>query len=88
MKKLIHILFLSCLKATELIDKKIYFRLSFMEKLQLTMHKTMCSACRRYEKQGLLIEKGLSRQLEKEPFNIDLEKIKLEIKEELEEKGL
>ena len=30
-----HILFLSCLKATELMEKKLHFEVSFKEKLQL-----------------------------------------------------
>lgn len=60
MKKLMHILFLSCLKATELIEKKLYFRLSFKEKLQLKVHQAMCSACTNYEKQSIIMDKALS----------------------------
>ena len=41
-----HLLFLSCLKATELIEKKMHFKLSFGERLQLSVHKAMCDACR------------------------------------------
>ncbi|MDT8394189.1 MAG: hypothetical protein RQ761_10095 [Bacteroidales bacterium] len=59
MKKLMHFLFLSCLKATELIEKKLYFKLSFNEKMQLKMHKTMCSACSNYEKQSYFLDKVL-----------------------------
>jgi hypothetical protein len=66
MKKLMHFLFLSCLKATELIEKKLQFSLSFKEKLQLKVHKMMCDACTNYEKQSLLIEKGIAN-LEFEP---------------------
>lgn len=61
MKKLMHMLFLSCLKATELIEKKINFRLSSKERVQLKAHKMMCSACSNYEKQSLFIEKGLEK---------------------------
>ena len=86
MKKLMHILFLSCRKATELIDKKLLFRLSFRERLQLTLHKTMCSACRMYEKQDLLIEKGISSQIENLTPKIDLDQMKKDIEKKLEEK--
>ena len=55
-------MFLSCLKATEFIEKKLHFKLSFTEKLQLTLHKMMCSACTNYEKQSILIEKGIELQ--------------------------
>ena len=66
MKKIMHILFLSCLKATELIEKKLNFKLSAKEKLQLRVHKMMCDACTNYEKQNLLIEKALANQEDKE----------------------
>ncbi len=55
-----HLLFLSCLKATELIEKRVHFKLSAIEKLQLKLHKVMCEACTKYEKQSYLIEKGVS----------------------------
>lgn len=59
MKKLMHYLFLSCLKATELIEKKIYFGLSHKEKMQLTAHKSMCKACTNYEKHSQLLDRAL-----------------------------
>ena len=52
-------MFLSCIKATELIEKKLYFGLSFKEKLQLTAHKSMCNACTNYEKQSVFLDKAL-----------------------------
>lgn len=54
-----HYLFLSCLKATELIEKRFHFKLSFSEKIQLEMHKLMCNACKSYEKQSAIIEEGI-----------------------------
>ncbi len=60
MKKIVHILFISCLKATELIEKKFHFKLSIREKLQLKLHKMMCEACTKYEKHSDIIEKGKS----------------------------
>ncbi len=86
MKKLMHILFLSCRKATELIDKKLLFRLSFREKLQLALHKTMCSACRMYEKQGVLIEESIATQIRTMTPSIDVEQVKKNIEEKLKEK--
>lgn len=62
MKKIMHILFLSCHKASEFIEKKLHFKLSFGEKMQLELHKMMCSACSRYEKQSVLIEKSIEMQ--------------------------
>ena len=79
MKKLMNILILSCLKATELIEKKLHFKLSFKEKLQLKVHKMMCDACRMYEKQSTLLEKGIEQQQKAEMEEMDIEKLKKEI---------
>ena len=43
---------LSCRKATEMIEKKLLTKLSFKEKVQLKMHKSICDACTAYEKQS------------------------------------
>jgi hypothetical protein len=59
MKKVMNILMLSCIKATELIEKKTCVKLSFWEKGMLGMHKSMCSACTAYEKQSKLLDKFL-----------------------------
>ncbi len=60
MKRLLNIMFLSCFKATEMIEKGLHFKLSFKENIQLEVHKLMCDACTKYEKQSLRIEKGIS----------------------------
>ncbi len=59
MKKLMHILFLSCYKATELIERKLHTELSFKERLRLRIHLMMCNACSTYEKQSYILEKGI-----------------------------
>ncbi|RLD34795.1 MAG: hypothetical protein DRI73_03440 [Bacteroidetes bacterium] len=87
MKKLMHILFLSCLKATELIEKKLHFKLSITEKLQLRMHKSMCDACTMYEKQSIVLEKGLSSLKEDNPDKKELEQLKKIIIQKLESTG-
>jgi hypothetical protein len=83
MKTLIHTLFLSCLKATELIEKKIHFRLSLKEKIQLKGHKMICSACVHYEKQSLLLEKSILRLNQKQLPEEELEEIKKLIQQKL-----
>lgn len=72
-------MFLSCLKATELIEKKFLFKLSVTEKLQLRVHKSMCKACTNYEKQNVLIEKAIERLTTEEHKAEDIEKIKSSI---------
>ena len=86
MKKLMHILFLSCLKATELIEKNMQFRLSSVERIQLKVHKSMCDACRNYEKQNIFIEKAITNYKEIDPkkVTIDLDSLKKSIIEKVE----
>jgi hypothetical protein len=79
MKKIMHILFLSCLKATELIEKKIHFKLSFREKLQLKVHKMMCDACSNFEKQSIFLEKGIENHHKRNQPNLDIEQFKKQI---------
>ena len=87
MKKVMHILFLSCKKATEKKKKKLHFKLSMTEKLQLKMHKMMCNACTHYEKQSELIEKGIAKSKEKDFSQEELEQLKNVINEKLKNKN-
>ena len=81
-----HVLFLSCLKATILIEKKMQFRLSVIEKLQLGVHKSMCSACSNYEKQNYFIEKAINNfeNIDPTKIDIDLSSLKNSIIEKVE----
>lgn len=47
---------LSCKKATELIERKKFIRLGRIESLQLTIHKSMCDFCTKYEIQSNIID--------------------------------
>lgn len=85
MKKIMHTLFLSCLKATELIEKNFHVQLSFSERMQLKAHKMMCDTCRNYEKQSILIEKGMETFQKKQKIEIDLEQLKKQINLNLQE---
>lgn len=84
MKRIMHILFLSCLKATELIEKKLHFRLSFKEKLQLKIHKLMCEACQRYEKHSELLDKGIANALKEIQLDDSMDDLKIRIVKSLE----
>ena len=81
MKKVMHILILSCKKAAELIDKKTVVQLSRKEKLQLQMHIAICEGCEVYQKQSKIIGELISKhfgenQIEKvtEVKNYELKK--------------
>jgi hypothetical protein len=87
MKKLMNIFFLSCLKATGLIEKKLNFKLSLSEKIQLKMHKMMCDACTLYEKQSIALDKALNKSQKKEEIITDLEDFKRDIISRIEKSG-
>ena len=80
-----HILFLSCLKATELIEKKFHVKLSFKERLQLSLHKMMCDACATYEKQSVILEKGMEAHHKHQHEECDIEQLKKQISSNLAE---
>lgn len=44
-------LMVNCKEATFLMAKKEEGKLSFMESIKLSMHTSMCSFCRKFEKQ-------------------------------------
>ena len=85
MKKLMQLLFLSCLKATELIEKKMNFKLSRKESIRLRAHKMVCDACSNYEKQSRLLEKGIAESHASTFSETDLEQLKQMIHSKLEE---
>jgi len=82
-----NILFLSCLKASALIEKKLHVRLTFQERLQLKMHKMMCEACTRYEQQSILLENGLASQHKRIHDLGDLDQLKAIIAKKLGEQS-
>lgn len=79
MKKTMHLLFLSCLKAAGLIEKKLDFKLPIKERLQLKMQKLMCEACTEYEKHTIRIELEIFNKEKPNVPNIDLEALLLMI---------
>jgi hypothetical protein len=88
MQRITKMLFLSCLKATELIEKKMHFHLTLSEKLQLKLHKSMCQACKLYENQSHFIDTGISRHIgrlgKEQP--VDLEQLKQKIQKVLKDR--
>lgn len=65
MKRLLHIVILSCKKATFFIEKSYVQPLSLTEKLQLRLHLVICDKCAKYKKQSAIIESLLKSQRQK-----------------------
>lgn len=60
MQEIMRILFNSCKKTSELIDKQAVVKLSVKEKMQLQVHKSMCKTCEVYEHQSKFMDKIIS----------------------------
>lgn len=63
MMKLLRRMMISCIKSTELMEKKIFVGLTSKEKINLFFHKSMCDACTAYQKQTILMEKLLFKHI-------------------------
>ncbi|RUT79399.1 hypothetical protein [Ancylomarina longa] len=67
------------------MEKRFHLKLSRKEKIQLQLHKMMCSACANYEKESIIIEKGISKMGEN-PKNLEgLESLKKKITDKLDQ---
>ena len=84
MKHIMHILMLSCLKATELIEKRFHVKLSFKERLQLRMHLMMCEKCTRYQKQSAFLEKSIENLSTTHSHSANIDELKLKITKKIE----
>jgi hypothetical protein len=87
MKNIMNSMFLSCLKATELIEKKIHFGLTSTEEMQLKLHLMLCNACASYQKQSLILERSIAKLCEPDNISVDFEKLKQTINLKLETAG-
>jgi len=91
MKKLVNILMLSCKKSSELIEKRMYFGLNPIEKIQLFLHTSMCDACRGWKKQSKGMDEALRQHVHKHHEQKDLsadvlpDETKQKISEKLEQ---
>lgn len=65
-------LFLTCKKATELIERKHLDKISCKNGLQLNFHLIICKACSAYSKHSLLIHKALERHFRKEVEQLEM----------------
>jgi len=69
--KYMNLLNLSCKKATEMVEQEKMESLTFINKLKLELHLSVCKPCQGYQKQSQLIADFFS----KENHNDEFEKI-------------
>lgn len=65
-QKIMNRMMLSCKKASELFEKKTYFKLSTIEKMQLSAHSKMCDACSKYQKESSALDEILKLNADKQ----------------------
>lgn len=54
------LIMVSCKKASELIEKKEDYKISPAESVRLFIHTSMCTICKGYEKQSILLKIALN----------------------------
>ncbi len=80
MKGLMNKMMLSCVKATEMVEKKKLFGLTWKENMQLKAHNAMCKVCKEYEMQSEIIDSVLKHYLQRDNIiPLNNEKLKLKI---------
>lgn len=55
----------SCAEITELMEKAKFKRLSFKDRLELSMHAKICAACKRYKVDSELIDQLVAKRANK-----------------------
>lgn len=84
--KIVHYFFLTCLKATEFVEKKLYYKLSWKEKIQLKVHLRVCKTCSKYEKQSSLLDKMMAAPSRTTISSEEMLMLKQQIAQKLEQK--
>ena len=62
LKKIIHLFFLSCSKATLLMEKRNAKKISSKENWQLSMHVMICKWCKAYQEKVEILDSILKRK--------------------------
>jgi len=84
--KLMNTIFLSCKKATALLEKKLHVKLSFTQRMQLKMHTAMCKPCSKYEEQSAILEEHLKNNYKSTHIEAEvIEALKVKISHSLAE---
>lgn len=65
-KEMLRKLIFSCKNASALLEKQEHFKLGKVERVKLAMHKSVCSACRKFEKKNKEFGDALSIALKEE----------------------
>ena len=58
-----HLMVLSCKTAAALIDKKLMFKLTWRENVQLHVHSSICEACKSFQKQSKVLDSVLNQHI-------------------------
>jgi hypothetical protein len=67
MKGLAATLLLTCLDATESVERQLHANLGWLKSLQLKAHLKVCAVCQRYAEQSRWLENLLKEKLKSQP---------------------
>lgn len=88
LKKLIHIIFLSCSEATMLMEKRNAENISPKENRKLSLHLAICKWCRAYKEKLEMLDRILKRKLfDEDPVEIneiDIQNVKEKVLKNLD----
>jgi len=77
-------LLISCKRATELIELREVDSIGFLQKIKLKFHLMMCSVCKTYEEQSILITEAFKKKSQSSSLNAmdpyELKNLKAKIK--------
>jgi len=76
-------LFISCQKATILIEKQQDVKLDFKTGLKLKFHLLLCKTCQQYNKQSVLMQNIMSKYFKNEGSTNEVDKDNTALKEKI-----
>ena len=71
---------MSCIKASELSEKKLQGELSFFGNISLWIHKKLCPPCQSYEDQSKIIQESFKKGMNSSNEILDVTALKEKIK--------
>ncbi|WP_312553469.1 hypothetical protein [Empedobacter brevis] len=89
--KILHFFILSCPDATFQMEKQLNGELSFLQKIRLKSHLTVCKWCRSYNRKSYLLQEALQKIIRSDSEKqmseqLDTQKLTSEIEKKLKNK--
>lgn len=63
----------TCQEITELAEKRAFERLTFMERMELRMHKAICPHCKKFFKDSAKLDSIITKSIQSRKFTFSRE---------------